>query len=424
MAFLLAGCLLPCPAALGEVWYVDNTAAPGGDGSATAPFQRLAAAEAASAPGDEIHLARGDGTARGYDQGLRLKPNQSLVGNAEGDALPVVSNPGGDAVVLAGDASIEAVEVRDAGGAGVAGAAGGRVELRGMRITGAAGDGVAFQVSGDSVLDLLVEDVVISDSGANGVEVISEGPQSLARLELRRTAVRRSGAMGLLLFAGAGSGYASRLELVVEDNRGAVGHGVFDSGAAGVSVQPNDASQVRGVVSGTTVSGAGGRGIEVLGDDNAETVLLLRDNQVVGTEYEAIFASQQNDGRLHVTLQTNRVEPPRTALHAVELMARQQGLLCVALAGPPAIHAGGLRLRQRDASRVLVEGFTGDGADAASLERFLRSTNAAPGRASAALSTRVEPVDGDTCKRPDDPSGAAGPVGSSRTESDGGTISL
>lgn len=67
---------------------------------------------------------------------------------------------------------------------------------------------------------------------------------------------------------------------------------------------------------------------------------------------------------------------------------------------------------------------SGAGDVVAAVEPFSQSNDAAPGRASAALAIGVEPVAGGSRERPDDPLGAAGPGGSSRTESDGGTISL
>jgi len=398
-------------------WYVDNTSPPGGDGSAATPFHELASAERASAPGDTLHLARGDGTPRGQDRGLRLKPGQRLVG-APGGELPVLSNPAGDALVLASDVVVEGIAVDGAGGDGIHGTEGGRIALRGLRVRGVAGDGIELRIAGEAPLDLLVEDSTVEGSGANGVAVVSEGPSSLARVTVRRTAVRQSRGIGLLLFAGGG-GHASRLEFTIADNRAAAGHGVIASGAAGISIQPNDASRVEGVVADTAVDGAGGRGIEVLGDDAAEAAVVLRGNQVRGGAFGGIYAAQQDSGRLDVTLEGNRVGPAAGDAYAVEANARESARLCLELAGAPAGEVADLRVRQREAARVSLAGFSGDGRDRAVVERFLRSRSAAPGRASAVLATGVEPAAGG-CRRPDDPAREAGPGGARSTDAEGG----
>lgn len=76
---------------LSPVWYVDDSAAAGGTGRSTAPFQTLAQAQNASTAGNVIYLFSGN-----YNAGLTLKNNQVLTG--EGVALSV----GGFALRAAG----------------------------------------------------------------------------------------------------------------------------------------------------------------------------------------------------------------------------------------------------------------------------------------------------------------------------------
>ena len=84
---LLAALLLAAPVRAlepplpGRVWYVDNTAPEGGDGSLVAPFRRLTRAEHASDAGDTIYVFHGDGTDVGLDRGIQLKPRQRLIGS-------------------------------------------------------------------------------------------------------------------------------------------------------------------------------------------------------------------------------------------------------------------------------------------------------------------------------------------------------
>src|SRR5262245_9122880 len=105
-------------APLARVWYVDNTAGADGDGSMVAPFDRLSRAERAADLGDTIYVFRGDGTSKGLDDGIRLRPYRRRVGS--GSALtddgepafpagepPTLGGRTGPAVILADHVSVE-----------------------------------------------------------------------------------------------------------------------------------------------------------------------------------------------------------------------------------------------------------------------------------------------------------------------------
>src|SRR5687768_17185480 len=133
-----------------RVWYVDNTSPEGGDGSLVAPFSSLERAERASDVGDTVYVFLGDGTARGLDEGIRLKPRQLLVGSgvalaADGEEIlpagdpPLLSAPRGAVVELAEGSSVAGVAISGGGGGVEAGirALGARViSVRDVRIDG------------------------------------------------------------------------------------------------------------------------------------------------------------------------------------------------------------------------------------------------------------------------------------------------
>lgn len=76
-------------------WYVMNNFVGTGVGTSTAPFTNLAAASAASGPGQIIFLFTGDGTMLGQNSGVDLLPNQRLLGQGVGltfDVLPADPN--------------------------------------------------------------------------------------------------------------------------------------------------------------------------------------------------------------------------------------------------------------------------------------------------------------------------------------------
>jgi hypothetical protein len=121
-----------------RVIHVNNAAAAPGTGSAETPFTTLAAADAAATnPWDVVLVARGNGTATGYDSEFSFNaPNQSLIGagspfylnsvccgpiNIAGVSgpLPLLSNPAGSSVfidgAIAGGATVANLQITGSG---------------------------------------------------------------------------------------------------------------------------------------------------------------------------------------------------------------------------------------------------------------------------------------------------------------------
>jgi hypothetical protein len=152
-----------------NVLHVNNTADPAfSSGTFENPFASLAAAEAVSVEGDILFIDRGDGSRQGLDTGIVLKDRQQLLGvggqniipiqdgrlfliPGEG-ARPIISNPGGAAVVaLADETTIRGVNI-DASGAldGIRGSGIDAGIIEDTNVTGASGSGVALDnVSGN-----------------------------------------------------------------------------------------------------------------------------------------------------------------------------------------------------------------------------------------------------------------------------------
>ncbi|MGY2062960.1 hypothetical protein ACW9HQ_49420, partial [Nocardia gipuzkoensis] len=110
-------------------WYVDAAAAPGGDGTARAPFATLAQVQAASRDGDTIVVVP---AAAALDGGIALKPGQHLIGGGpavldapSGSALPRLTNTtaahDGDAVVLASGSEVRNLAITGARRGGIYG---------------------------------------------------------------------------------------------------------------------------------------------------------------------------------------------------------------------------------------------------------------------------------------------------------------
>jgi parallel beta-helix repeat protein len=113
-------------------YFVDNTAAPGGNGSQASPFDTLAPAIAAANPGDTIFVARGDGTNTGLAGAVNLPPGVDLIGEGTGLILAQVIVPQGLAPTLTGPINC-----------------GGTNTVSGLFIDGSGTDGVNINGVGD-----------------------------------------------------------------------------------------------------------------------------------------------------------------------------------------------------------------------------------------------------------------------------------
>lgn len=86
----------------GRGFFVNNSVPDGGDGSQADPFDTLAEALNASAAGDTVFVARGNGTNTGQAGQVTLKPGVNLIGEGTGLILTQTIVPLGQAPVLQG----------------------------------------------------------------------------------------------------------------------------------------------------------------------------------------------------------------------------------------------------------------------------------------------------------------------------------
>lgn len=181
--------LEPPPRTPARVWYVDNTAPEGGDGSLVAPFTSLRRAERAADVGDTLYVFRGDGTSRGLDEGVRLRPYQRLVGSGVAlevpgqEALPAGEPPllaarEGAVVELADRSGVAGIALGDGGAAvGVRGAGARAVSLRSVRIAG--GGSLAIGVELRDVQGAAAGGLEIAGASAHAVLLERSGGVSI-----------------------------------------------------------------------------------------------------------------------------------------------------------------------------------------------------------------------------------------------------
>ncbi|MGX1779316.1 right-handed parallel beta-helix repeat-containing protein [Nocardia brasiliensis] len=123
----------------GRTWYVSATAAAGGSGTETAPFNSLAAVQQASGEGDTIVVLAAPLEAAPLDGGLALKRGQHLIGSqAPGSVAAVANTTGaldGDAIRLAPDTEVRDLTVTAAQRGGIYGRNVANTTLRGNTVT-------------------------------------------------------------------------------------------------------------------------------------------------------------------------------------------------------------------------------------------------------------------------------------------------
>lgn len=155
LACLAAGFAMVAVAAVPDVaaalradtWYVKAGATPGGSGSVRAPFDELADVESASRPGDRIVVLPAPRAAGALDGGIRLKPRQRLTG--AGPRVTAASGAGraprltnttsrlnGDAVRLAGGATVRNLVIHGASRGAVYGRDVSRATIAGNDVSG------------------------------------------------------------------------------------------------------------------------------------------------------------------------------------------------------------------------------------------------------------------------------------------------
>ncbi len=154
-----------------RVWFVDNTAAAGGTGRHSAPFDTLAEAEAASSANDYIYVYYGDGTSTGQNVGITLKAGQRLLGQAVDLTVNGTTiEPGGSSRPLIVAGSGNAVTAPTATG----------VEVSGLQLTsGASGDALGLTTSGSANAGLTISDNVFSAPSNSGVDIVHNGSGTL-----------------------------------------------------------------------------------------------------------------------------------------------------------------------------------------------------------------------------------------------------
>ncbi len=242
-----------------RTWFVKNDAAAGGFGRSNDPFDTLAAAQTASAPGDYIFVYGGSLTNTGQTAGIALKANQKLYGEAYGlpiaDTVNGVLNP---VLVVANPANLPVIDNLAAGGDGISALNVAGVEIRGVSVSGTqdAIDVTTTAGSGGAI----ISNNLVRLPGVDGIHVAAGGSGGAMTLAISGNVITGA-TRGMELVKTAGT-------LTITDFNGNVitgattGSGIVVDGAIFDAVPGNP---IDTVASGPSAIGASGTPVGLAG---------------------------------------------------------------------------------------------------------------------------------------------------------------
>ncbi len=304
-----------------NVLHVDNTAAPGGDGSINAPFDDIAAATASAGAARTnafYYIHEGDGTSTGLTTGVTLLNNQTLFG--EGANLfgiggvgnfPVLTTAG-NTVVLANNNEVAGLQIDGAGGRGIYGFNSNGFNIHENRILNSGSHGVAlyFDETGPKTVVGEINNNRITDNGQYGIflqTTIDEGVGTFTQnVSMTGNTINDNSGAGIYVQTWV---YSSNLtqNLTIANNR------IERNGDDGINVYNyvygNDSNPVAArltqnlQITGNTIMDNSDDGIYIrnyVGDDGVATPTVL--NQVVNISNNNIY---NNDNGIHIYNETD-----------------------------------------------------------------------------------------------------------------------
>ncbi len=245
-----------------RVIYVDNSAAPGGNGSLESPFDTLAAAEAILQDYDVLYIARGDGTSTGIDTGLSLTQSDIMVIGEGSDFLFDGSRfftssgaPSGNGIVLK-QATASSVVTNNAVGSDIINIAGSRTYITGLQLENAARHGIFVAASaGDDLSGIRLSNLTVEGSQEDGIRIESSGAGSSADVAIENTSVTNN-KNGIRYYArqdGSVSGHVQDTEVTGNSQHGIILYDNSSAGAVDVDLGGGGDSKGRNILTGNAL---------------------------------------------------------------------------------------------------------------------------------------------------------------------------
>lgn len=282
-------------------WYVENTAAAGGNGSFGIRFNTLAAAAAASLPGDTIFVFTGDGSETGQNSGITLKANQKLIGEGvafafagitivpAGAAAPLISN-----VALAGALDTPSVTLAN------------NNEVAGLQVTTLAVNGNEG-ILANAVTGFNIHDNSILNTAREGIRLLSvNGTGSISNNSFTETGREAISFVNNENVAGdpvAAVPIAATVSMVDNDISNPLNEN------QGINVDLGGATTVVTLTaSGNTINLATDRGITVDSRDASSLTVVLFANSITDSTQEGIDMQSNDTSTIRARVDGNNLE--------------------------------------------------------------------------------------------------------------------
>lgn len=287
-----------------EVLHVDNTAAPGGDGSAESPFNTLAAAQGAASAHTIIYVKPGDGTSAGQNQGVSLtQTGQQLLGTGtaflyDQGRFTTANGASTSATLIAPATSAPIIGNVNAGGDGVTISAD-NTAVAGVTIDGSTNHGVFLRNDTGTIFRMItLRDLTAQNNGSTGVWIQADGVASeIDTVKIEEVISRDNGVWGILHYATNGGAIRNVL-ITGSSATGNLSHGIWVFPTTGASIENviiSDSEAISntgngvylyssfgGVLDGVTIDGATSR-------SNQSDGILVFTN--VASEMKGVFMS-------------------------------------------------------------------------------------------------------------------------------------
>jgi trimeric autotransporter adhesin len=299
-----------------RIIHVDNTAAPGGNGSNEMRFNTLAAAQAAAQAHDLIYVHRGNGTSTGQNAGITLnKTGQMLIGagadltfDSERFGTSNGLNASSTTIIPAGLAPV----ITNTGGFGVHATAD-NIYVSGLSITGTSSTALRFMNSQNS----LAENMNISGSGSSGVFMLYSDNRTHS-LVLRNIAVSNNAANG-----------AFQINL---SNATVLNAGIYDVSAqnfAGNGFRALSAqnSRLNTTLENSVIRNGTSTAVDIIAQNNARINPRIENNEIYNAANIAVAVTVANSSQSEQTIIKNNYMDGVSPFHSILTRVSNDGVI-------------------------------------------------------------------------------------------------
>lgn len=337
------------------VIFVDNTS--GSDGTIEDPYPRLKTAQEKSKPGDIIYVFPGDGTDRGYDEGIELKSGQKLLGSHASHKIatsvgsvrvpsrtnqrPKISNRSGPCVVLADNTVVSSIDIENSDGYGILGVDVQNVVIDDVSISQTQTHGfILYTENENRETSINITNCDFSDNTGHGFCAYATN-QAEMNVHLADCVLDRNLEKGAIFLGDSASALSGSLtrcsvsgnEVGIDLHGGSTGfdfkiHQCVSSNnlvGPGLHIDADDHMEGAIEVLDSTFSDNQDDGIEIIADHESNFTTLIQNCIVMRNAGDGIDIESWNNSSAKVSIFNNQLEA--NAAHGLDMVAQNNSLL-------------------------------------------------------------------------------------------------